>query len=88
MIPAVPRRAGGIRNHREGDLRWVEQGPSLSGARVCAARPQGGGRRQRPAGPAGAAKRSVQGLERLNFKIARYGDALKTGALNWTKEEN
>ena len=30
----------------------------------------------------------TQALERLNYKIARYEDALKTGVLNWTKEED
>lgn len=30
----------------------------------------------------------AQALERLEYKIARYEDALNTGILNWTKEEH
>lgn len=29
----------------------------------------------------------AQALERLNYKIDRYEDAMKTGVLNWKKED-
>ena len=34
-------------------------------------------------------QRQIAGtLDRLNYKISRYEDALRTGTLNWKKEDN
>ena len=104
MIPAVPRTAGGIRNYREEDLGWVELALCLRGAgltveviaeyvrlarlgedtirdRLALLERQREDLLERQGQVARA-------LERLDYKIARYQDAVKTGALDWTKEEH
>lgn len=64
--------------------------------RICASRPPGDGtikdrlallQRQRE-GLLERQDQIAQALERLEYKIARYEDALNTGILNWTKEEH
>lgn len=103
MIPPVTRTAGGIRDYQDGDLAWVELSLCLRGAGLpveaiadyVRLAQQGNGtipdrlallqrqrevllERQRQTGAA---------LERLDYKIARYEDAVKAGTLNWDKEE-
>lgn len=103
MIPPVTRTAGGIRDYQDGDLAWVELSLCLRGAGLpveaiadyVRLAQQGDGtipdrlallqrqrevllERQRQTGAA---------LERLDYKIARYEDAVKAGTLNWDKEE-
>lgn len=104
MIPAVPRTAGGIRDYREEDLRWVElalclrsaglpveviaeyvqlsrQGDATIGARhaLLTAQREALLAQQRQISAA---------IGRLEHKISVYEQALKTGTLNWKKEEN
>ena len=80
MIPEVTRTAGGIRDYQESDLGWVE-------LVIC----------MRKAGlPVEALIEYVKleeqeaqiesAINRLNHKISKYEEAVKTGVLNW--EEN
>lgn len=104
MIPPVARTAGGIRDYREEDLRWVELALCLRGAGlpvaaiseyVRLARLGDGTVKERLALLQGQREALLerqgqigQALERLNYKIARYEDALKTGVLDWAKGDD
>ena len=104
MIPPVARTAGGVRDYREEDLRWVELALCLRGAGlpvaaiseyVRLARLGDGTVRERLALLQGQREALLerqgqigQALERLNYKIARYEDALKTGVLDWAKGDD
>lgn len=104
MIPPVSRTAGGIRDYQDEDLRWVElalcmrsaglpveviseyvrlaqSGESTIPDRLALLRKQQEilSEQQRQIGMT---------LDRLNHKITVYEKALKTGRLNWEKEEN
>lgn len=104
MIPAVPRTAGGIRNYRGEDLRWVELALCLRSAGlpvevisqyVQLSRQGDATIRERLA--LLTAQREVllaqqrqtsAAIGRLEQKISVYESALNTGVLNWKKEEN
>ncbi len=104
MIPPVSRTAGGIRDYQDEDLRWVELALCMRSAglpveviseyvrlaqsgegtipdRLALLRKQQEilSEQQRQIGMT---------LDRLNHKITVYEKALKTGRLNWEKEEN
>lgn len=104
MIPPVPRTPGGIRDYGEEDLSWVELALCMRSAglsveaiseyvrlarlgddtipdRLALLKEQREDLLERR-------DQITQTLKRLNYKIARYEDALKTGVLNWEKEEN
>ena len=104
MIPPVTRTAGGIRDYQDEDLAWVELalcmrsaglsveaiseyvrlsrlGDSTIKDRLALLQRQREGLLERQ-------DQIAQALERLEYKIARYEDALNTGILNWTKEEH
>lgn len=103
MIPPVTRTAGGIRDYRDEDLAWVELALCLRSAGLSVeaiseyvrlARLGDGTIKDRLAllqsQREGLLERQcqiTQALERLNYKIARYEDALQTGTLNWKKED-
>ncbi len=103
MIPPVSRTAGGVRDYQDEDLRWVELALCLRSAGLpveviaeYVQLSQSGSdtipnrlalleqqrkvllEQQRQTGAA---------LDRLNHKITVYQNALKTGTLNWNKEE-
>lgn len=104
MIPTVTRTAGGMRDYREEDLAWVELALCMRSAGLSVeaiseyvrlSRLGDGTIKDRLAllqsqreGLLERQSQIAQALERLNYKIARYEDALKTGVLNWTKEED
>ena len=104
MIPTVTRTAGGIRDYQEADLAWVELALCMRSAGLSVeaiseyvrlARLGDGTIKDRLALLQGQREgllerqgQIAQALERLNYKIARYEDALKTGVLNWAEEEN
>lgn len=104
MIPPVSRTAAGIRDYQEEDLAWVELALCMRGAGLSVeaiseyvqlARLGDGTIRDRLAllkeqreGLLERQRQIAQTLERLNYKIARYEDAVKTGVLSWTKEED
>lgn len=100
MIPPVTRTAGGIRDYQEEDLGWVELALCMRSAglsveaiseyvrlarlgedtikdRLALLQSQREGLLERQS-------QITQALERLNYKIARYEDALKTGVLDWS----
>lgn len=104
MIPPVSRTAGGMRDYRDEDLAWVELALCMRSAGLSVeaiaeyvrlAQLGDGTIRDRLAllqeqreSLLERQSQIAQTLERLNYKIARYEDALKTGVLNWKKEEN
>lgn len=104
MIPPVTRTAGGIRDYQDEDLAWVElalcmRSAGLSGEAISEyvrlSRLGNSTIKDRLALLQGQREllleqqRQIAGtLDRLNYKISRYEDALKTGILNWKKEDN
>ena len=99
MIPPVTRTAGGIRNYSEEDLRWVElakcmrsaglpveamieyvrlfqEGDSTIPARLQLLTDQREVLLEQ--------RRQIDAtLNRLNYKISRYEEAVQTGVLRW-----
>lgn len=99
MIPPVTRTAGGIRDHGESDLGWVElalcmrgaglpveamieyvklcqQGDSTIEARMLLLKEQMETLLEQKA-------QIESTIKRLDFKISRYEEAVKTGKLTW-----
>ncbi len=104
MIPPVTRTSGGIRNYTPEDLGWVELALcmrsaglpveamieyvklSQMGDATFAARLQ---LLQEQKEALLAQRRQIDAtLERLDYKISRYQEAVKTGKLIWEKKEN
>ncbi len=103
MIPPVSRTAGGNRSYQDEDLRWVELalclrsaglpveaiseyvrltqlGDSTISSRLALLLKQQKDLLEQ--------RRQIEtAMNRLNNKIAVYENALKTGTLNWDKEE-
>lgn len=99
MIPTVTRTAGGIRNYAEEDLRWVglakcmrsaglpveamieyvrlfQEGDSTIPARLQLLVDQREALLEQ--------RRQIDAtLNRLNYKISRYEEAVQTGVLRW-----
>lgn len=102
LIPPVSRTAGGIRNYTEEDLRWVElakcmrsaglpveaiieyvrlfhEGDSTIPDRLQLLSDQREALLKQ--------RREIDAtLNRLNYKISRYEEAVKTGVLRWDAE--
>lgn len=99
MIPPVTRTAGGIRDYNESDLGWVElalcmrgaglpveamieyvklcqQGDSTIEARMLLLKEQMETLLEQKA-------QIESTIKRLDFKISRYEEAVKTGKLTW-----
>ena len=102
MIPEVTRTAGGIRDYQESDLGWVElvicmrkaglpvealieyvklyqEGDETFEARLQLLSEEREKLEEQKA-------RIESAINRLNYKISKYEEAVKTGVLNW--EEN
>jgi len=104
MIPPVARTTGGIRNYQEEDLAWVELALCMRSAGLSVeaiseyvrlARLGDSTIKDRLALLQNQREilleqqRQITGtLDRLNYKISRYEDAMKTGTLNWKKEDD
>ena len=104
MIPPVARTTGGIRDYQEEDLAWVELALCMRSAGLSVeaiseyvrlARLGDSTIKDRLALLQNQREilleqqRQIAGtLDRLNYKISRYEDAVKTGTLNWKKEDN
>ena len=99
LIPHVTRSSGGIRNYQESDLGWVElakcmrgaglsvemlleyvklyqQGDSTIEARMLLLKEQMETLLEQKA-------QIESTIKRLDFKISRYEEAVKTGKLTW-----
>ena len=99
LIPHVTRSAGAIRDYQESDLAWVElakcmrsaglsvevlleyvklyqQGDPTIPARLSLLKDQRSLLLQQK-------KQIETALDRLDFKISRYEEAVKTGILSW-----
>lgn len=104
MIPPVTRTAGGIRNYTEEDIRWVELAKCMRSAglpvdamikyvrlfregdttipdrlRLLISQREALLEQRRHIDDT---------LNRLNFKIERYENAVRTGVLDWGTETN
>lgn len=103
MVPTVSRTAGGIRDYQAEDLAWVELALCMRSAGLPVEAiadyvrltqlgdgtiPNRLALLQRQREVLLDQQRQIGAtLERLNYKISRYEDALKTGVLTWEKEE-
>ena len=102
-IPEVNRTPGGTRDYTEEDLKWVKNAICLrdagvsveaiaeyvklfkQGAKTIEARLS---LLQETREQVLEARRKYdEALERLNFKIERYEQAVKTGMLDWSRKE-
>ncbi len=99
VIPPVTRTAGGIRDYCEEDISWVEHAKCMRAAGLpiealaeyLKLYMEGDSTfkdrldllvKQRDV--LLAQKKQLEAtLERLNYKISKYGEALETGILNW-----
>lgn len=104
MIPPVTRTSGGMRDYQEEDLKWLElalcmrnaglpveamieylklfqQGDETISARLELLTVQ--------RDILVAKKTEIENtLKRLNYKISKYEEAVKTGKLEWNKDSN
>ena len=99
MIPAVPRTAAGRRDYQDEDLGWVELALCMRSAglpveamiqyvKLCQ---QGDGTLaqrlqllQDPRAVLVAQAKQIQAtMDRLDYKIGRYQQAVETGVLSW-----
>ena len=99
MIPRVTRTAGGIRDYQEEDLGWVEMALCMRSAglpveamaryvKLCqegdATVPDRLELLERQRGVLLEQKRQMdETLKRLEYKISRYEEAVRTGELRW-----
>lgn len=101
MLPPVTRTAGGVRDYRDADLAWVElvrcmrsAGLTVEGmteyVRLC----QKGDStipdrcallKEQRASLLGQKEKIMAALERLDYKISRYEEAVRTGERPWKK---
>ena len=104
VIPAVTRTSGGIRDYQEEDLKWIElaicmrsaglpiesiieyqrlfqEGDETIPARLDLLNNQMEILQKQK-------NQIEETMKRLSYKISRYEEAMKTGVLTWTKEEN
>lgn len=104
MIPPVTRTAGGIRDYQEEDLKWVElalcmrsAGLPVEGIAEYVRLAQLGDSTipdrlallQRQQALLLEQQKQIEAtLSRLGYKIAVYENALKTGTLQWNKEDD
>jgi len=99
MIPAVPRTAAGRRDYQDEDLGWVELALCMRSAglpveamiqyvKLCQ---QGDGTfaqrlqllQDQRAVLVAQAKQIQETMDRLDYKIGRYQQAVETGVLSW-----
>lgn len=99
MIPTVTRTSGGIRSYQEGDLQWVELALCMRSAGLPVEAMIEYVKLYQEGDPTIPArlqllieqrevlieqKKQIDAtLDRLNYKIARYEVAAKTGRLTW-----
>jgi DNA-binding transcriptional MerR regulator len=102
-IPEVSRTSGGIRNYTEQDLKWVKNAICLRGAGVPVEMiieyvklfQQGDDTYEARCNLLKEAREEVlaarkkydEALEKLNYKIEKYEEAIQTGVLEWNHEQ-
>jgi DNA-binding transcriptional MerR regulator len=102
-IPEVKRTSGGIRNYTQEDLEWIKNTLCLRGAGVPVEMVieyvklfrQGDETFEARCNLLKEARQEVldarqkydKALEKLNYKIAKYEEAVKTGVLVWDNEQ-
>lgn len=102
VIPEVNRTKGGIRDYSEEDIKWVENAVCMRGAGVPVEMlieyvklfQKGDKTIKARRDLLVEAREEVQAkydqyketLDRLNYKISRYDEAIKTGVLSWDAE--
>jgi DNA-binding transcriptional MerR regulator len=102
-IPKVGRTVGGIRNYTEEDLKWIQNTLCLRQAGVPVELiieyvnlfQQGDDTfvercnllKEARAEVLEARERYDKALQKLNYKIAKYEEAVKTGILDWDIEQ-
>ena len=102
VIPEVNRTKGGIRDYSEEDIKWVENAVCMRGAGVPVEMlieyvklfQKGDKTIKARRDLLMEAREEVQAkydqyketLDRLNYKISRYEEAIKTGVLSWDAE--
>lgn len=102
-IPEIGRTAGGIRNYTEEDLKWIQNALCLRGAGVPVEMiieyeklfQQGDDTFEARCSLLKEAREEVlaarekydKALEKLNYKIKKYEEAVKTGILVWDQEQ-
>ena len=103
VIPEVNRTPGGIRDYNEEDIAWVENAVCMRSAGVPVEMlieyvklyQQGDETLEARKNLLMEAKNEVQKqldkyqatMDRLNFKISRYEEAVKTGILSWETDK-
>ena len=103
VIPEVNRTKGGIRDFSEEDIKWVENAICMRSAGVPVEMlieyvklfQQGDGTLEARRNLLIEARAEVQKqldkyqstMDRLNYKISRYDEALKTGILSWDDKQ-
>ena len=102
VIPEVSRTAGGIRNYSEADIKWVENAICMRSAGVpvemiieyvklfmmgdSTFEARCNLLKEARAEVEAVKKKYDDELKRLTYKISKYEEAIKTGALNWDDE--
>lgn len=103
VIPEVTRTKGGIRNYTEQDIKWVENAICMRSAGVPVEMLIEYVRLFQEGSSTLAARRDLlkeargevqkqldkyqATMDRLNYKIARYDEAMTTGVLKWDEED-
>lgn len=102
VIPEVNRTKGGIRDYSEEDIKWVENAVCMRGAGVPVEMLIEYVKLFQKGDKTIKARRDLlveareevkakydqykETLDRLNYKISRYEEAIKTGVLSWDDE--
>ena len=103
VIPEVHRTKGGIRDYTEEDIKWVENAVCMRSAGVPVEMLIEYVKLFREGDPTFQARRdllaetraAVQAqldkyqatMDKINYKISRYDEAIKTGILTWDAEQ-
>lgn len=104
VIPEVRRTKGGIRDYSQDDVNWVENAVCMRGAGVPIEKFIEYVRLFQMGDETIEARRDLllevrsgiqkkldqyqETMNRLNYKISRYEEAVKTGVLSWDAEDN
>ena len=104
VIPTVARTKGGIRDYSEEDIRWVENAICMRSAGLPVEMLIEYVRLFREGDSTFLARRDLLAeareeiaaqlakyqatMDRLNYKISRYDEAIRTGVLTWDKDMN